>query len=206
METTKQQRFWDRASKGFRLGERAGERHRYLSVKALGLTGGESVLDVGCGAGGEFPLVRQAIGDSGRIFAADFSTKLVRRAQQRVDAAGWSNVEVHHLDATKDPLGDAEFDAALAMTSLSTMPNVDAALDNIYKALKPGGRLFVADVNPSGLWRVIYRRLAGAPGIDVAQRVRHWFDEVDMLNAKVEPVDWRTPAPWYLMVLARKAA
>jgi ubiquinone/menaquinone biosynthesis C-methylase UbiE len=206
METTKQQRFWDQASKGFRLGERLGKSHRYLSVKALGLTDGESVLDVGCGAGAEFPLVRQAIGDTGRIFAADFSPKLVRRAQQRVDEAGWSNVEVRHLDATKDPLGDGEFDAALAMASLSTMPDVDVALDNIYQALKPGGRLFVADVNPSGLFRVLYRKFAGAPGIDVAQRIKHWFDEVDLLDKNVEPVPWRTPAPWYLMVLARKAA
>ncbi|MBP2321712.1 ubiquinone/menaquinone biosynthesis C-methylase UbiE [Kibdelosporangium banguiense] len=203
--TTKQQRFWDRASMGFRVGERAGEPYRYLSVKALGLREGESVLDVGCGAGGEFKLVRQAVGDTGRIFALDFSTKLVNRAQQRVDDAGWSNVEVRHLDATKDSLGDGEFDAALAMTSLSTMPNVDVALDNIYKALRPGGRLFVADVNPSGLFRVLYKRLAGAPGIDVAQRVKHWFDEVDLLDEHVEPVAWRTPAPWYLMVLARKS-
>jgi hypothetical protein len=60
-------------------------------------------------------------------------------------------------------------------------------------------------VNPSGLFRVLYKRFAGAPGIDVAQRIKHRFDEVDMLGKNVEPVPWRTPAPWYLMVLARKS-
>ncbi|MCE7004825.1 methyltransferase domain-containing protein [Kibdelosporangium philippinense] len=122
------------ASRGFRAGEKLGESHRHLSVQALGLTEGESVLDVGCGAGAEFRLVRQAIGDTGRLSAFDFSIPLVERAQHRIDEAGWSNVEVHRLDATTAVLGEADFDAA------------------------------------------------------------------------IRPVPWRTPAPWYLMLLAHKSA
>lgn len=163
---TEQQPAWDRVSGAFPLTERVSGKHRYLSLKVLHLTEGESVLDVGCGDGAEFAQTRGAVGESGRILGVDLSPKLIRRARQRIE---WSNVDTQLLDATQDSLGHEEFDAALAVTALSAMPGVDSTVDNIYKALKPGGRLFVADINPGGLGRFVYTKLAGAPCVDVAQ-------------------------------------
>jgi len=205
MESTRQRRAWDLASYGIGLGERLGESHRHLTVKALGLAAGESVLDVGCGAGGDFALLRGAVGPTGRIVGVEFSPKLARRAGSRIERAGWSNVELRPSDATKDPMGTAEFDAAVANCSLSTMPAIDAALGNIYRALKPGGRLMVWDVNPKGPFRLLYKLLAGAPGIDVSTRVRRRFDEVHMLDGHAEKTAWRTPTPWFMLLLARKS-
>ncbi|MFC9995233.1 class I SAM-dependent methyltransferase [Nocardia sp. NPDC127526] len=205
MGSTRQRRAWDIASYGFGLGELLGANHRHLTVDALGLSPGESVLDVGCGAGHDFGLLREAVGPHGRVVGVEFSPKLAGRARARIAEAGWSNVELRHSDATADPMGDAEFDAAVANCSLSAMPAMDAAIDNIHRALKPGGLLMVWDVNPKGSFRLLYRTLAGAPGVDVSHRIRQRFDDVHMLDGKAQRIAWRSPSPWFLLLLARKA-
>jgi phosphatidylethanolamine/phosphatidyl-N-methylethanolamine N-methyltransferase len=205
MESTRQRRAWDRASYGYGLVERLGAAHRHLTVRALDLDAGESVLDVGCGSGGDLELLQATVGPAGRVVGVEFSPKLARAAGRRIEAADWSTVELRLADATKQPMGTNEFDAAVANCSLSTMPEVDAALDNIYRALRPGGRLMVWDVNPKGPFRLLYRLIAGAPGIDVSTRVQRRFDEVHMLDRNAEPTAWRSPAPWFMLLLAKKS-
>ncbi|GAB4587083.1 hypothetical protein [Nocardia sp. IFM 10818] len=103
----------------------------------------------------------------------------------------------NHRHLTVDALGLSR--------SLSAMPAMDTAIDNIHRALKPGGLLMVWDVNPKGPFRLLYRTLAGAPGVDVSQRIRRRFDDVYMLDGKARRIAWRSPSPWFLLLLARKA-
>jgi ubiquinone/menaquinone biosynthesis C-methylase UbiE len=206
MQTTRQQRFWDRVSgKPFNWTERTGDPHRHLALKALRLTGGEAVLDLGCGRGPDFPVIQPAVGPAGRIVGVDISAKMLAGAQRRIAGHGWTNVELRQADITKDPLGIEEFDAAMAMCSIGATPDIEATLDNLYTALKPGARCYITDFQPGGLMRATYRLLAGAPGKDVASLVRARFDEVDMLDRHAGKRDWPVRTPWFVLLLARKS-
>jgi len=205
MQTTRQQRAWDLASIAMPLGEKLTDRYRILTLKALRLSGGEAVIDVGCGTGSNIKVLQRAVGPTGRIVGTEFSPKMLAQAKRRIAENRWDNVEVRAGDATKDPLGVEEYDAVLAHCSLSAMSDIDAAISNIYRALRPGGKLMVWDVQPRGLFRAAYRLIANAPGEEVAGKVRAVFDHADMLNGNAEPVPWRDGPMWFTLVLATKA-
>jgi len=208
-------RYWNRVSGSTELVERLpwfGE-WPALMRNATGLTEGETVLDLGCGAGSFFGQLREMIGADGELLGIDVAPKMIARAQARIERAGWTNVAARVADAT-DPelpadLGVGRFDAAFAMYSISAMPDIAKAVDLAHAALRPGGRLFVADVRlvPGGkaAWlirflRGAYRRLAGATGEDVVPYLRDRFDTVTVVGRRGEPTE-RQPAHWPPLVL-----
>src|SRR5215813_9089883 len=64
---------------------------RLRAVQALGLRTGDTVIDMACGTGLNFPLLQQAIGPGGRILGVDLTDAMLTRAQARIEANGWSN-------------------------------------------------------------------------------------------------------------------
>jgi ubiquinone/menaquinone biosynthesis C-methylase UbiE len=170
--------------------ERPTDPVRSIAFEQLKLKPGETVLDVGCGVGSIFSGLREAVGPTGRVVGVDNSPKMRRRARRLIDVNGWGNVEVVAGDAARDPLGHNEFGAAVAISSLSAMPDVRAAVGNTFAALRPGGRLFVFDIRivpDKGarlLVRVlhrVYRALAGATGEDVLAELHRIFPSVEVL-------------------------
>jgi ubiquinone/menaquinone biosynthesis C-methylase UbiE len=160
-----------------------------LALQELRLQPGESVLDIGCGPGATLERLREAVGPAGRVVGVDYSPRMVARAQRRVREHGWTNVTVRRADASRESLGDNEFDAAVALASLSAMPDVRAAAALAHDALRPGGRLFVFDMRlvltghlgkrmATRLMRGIYRATSGFTGADVIAELRHSFADV----------------------------
>ena len=76
----------------YRVISRVNEVPRRRASDRLGLTGGETVLEVGCGPGVNFPLVRNRVGSNGRVVGVDISSGMTRRATQRQSEQGWKNV------------------------------------------------------------------------------------------------------------------
>lgn len=144
-------RVWNRWSNWYTLSERDFEPIREQAMDQLQLDPGDSVLDVGCGPGVNFSYLREQIGSSGRIHSIDYAPEMVTKARERVQEAGWENVAVELGEATSADLG-GPYDAAVATLSLSVMPDVDRAVENIHQSLRPGGRLAVVDVGeiPAG--------------------------------------------------------
>lgn len=185
--------------------ERVGGRLYDLAVRHLDLRPGEAVLDIGCGTGAAIVKVREVVGSDGRVVGVDYSPRMLAKAHRKVRDHGWTNVELRQADASRAPHGDAEFDAALALTSLSAMPDVATAVRLAHDALRPGGRLFVFDMRLAGnrrsirLHRAMYRLTAAFTGADVLAELRRTF-------AVVEPVvpDGDT-SDLFTLVLARKA-
>src|SRR5262245_58445678 len=136
-------RLWNVLSRTPRsIGERPTDPVRAIAMQHLHLREGDSVLDIGCGIGSFFSVLRDAVGPSGRVVGADYSPAMLRRAQRLVDEQRWANVDVVRADASRDTLGQDAFNAAVAVSSLSAMPDVHAAVQNAYQALRPGGQLF----------------------------------------------------------------
>src|SRR6202011_4677406 len=72
---------------------------RLRAVQALGLRKGDTVIDMACGTGLNFPLLQQAVGPGGRIVGVDLTDAMLARAQDRIEANSWSNVSLVEADA-----------------------------------------------------------------------------------------------------------
>src|SRR6185369_5755523 len=118
---------------------------RRRAVRALGLREGDTVVDVACGTGQNFPLLEQAIGFEGRIVGVDLTDAMLAQAQQRVEANGWRNVSLAHTDAAAFEF-PAEVDAILSTYALSHLPEPGAVIAHGAAALRPVGRWVVLDL------------------------------------------------------------
>src|SRR5437868_7748922 len=144
-----QRRYWNTvagprwvASPGFR--ERRNQESLALLLARLGLTEGESVLEIGCGTGALTVPVAEAIGERGRLVAVDISEPMLGAARQRVAERGLRNVTLLHGDAQVFAFEPAAFDLATSRMGVMFFADPAAAFRNIGGALKPGGRLAFA--------------------------------------------------------------
>ena len=143
--------------------------HRRRAVRALRLRPGDTVVEIACGTGLNFPLIQQEIGPEGRIVGVDLTDAMLARAKDRVAANGWSNVSLVQSDAA-DFEFPAEVDAILSTYALTQVPDCAAVIAHGAAALSAGGRwavldLKVPDSTPQWLARLgtaTVRRLAGA--------------------------------------------
>ncbi|MEQ1517172.1 MAG: methyltransferase domain-containing protein [Usitatibacteraceae bacterium] len=112
---------------------------RRKAVQALQLSPGGKVLDLGCGSGGSFPFLINAVGATGKVVGVDISPQSCDNARRRVNSNGWTNVDVVEAAAHDVVLTD-QYDAALMFAA----PDVYAsatALDNILPSLKDRARI-----------------------------------------------------------------
>lgn len=80
---------WNRWSNWYQMSEHDVAPIRNQLISALGFLRGDRVLDIGCGPGVNFELIRNAIGATGEVVAIDDSPKMVEKARKRVDTHGW---------------------------------------------------------------------------------------------------------------------
>jgi SAM-dependent methyltransferase len=107
---------------------------------------GETVLDIGCGAGTDLLLAARRVGPSGHAIGIDMTESMRDRARASAVAAGLTNVEVRRGDATALPLPDASVDVIISNGVLNLVPEKDKAFTEIRRVLRPGGRLQLADI------------------------------------------------------------
>ena len=118
---------------------------RLRAVQALGLRAGDSVVDIACGTGLNFPLIEQAIGPDGRIVGVDLTDAMLAQAQHRIETHGWRNVSLVQADAAEWHF-PAEVDAILSTYALSHVPECGAVIAHGAAALSGGGRWVVLDL------------------------------------------------------------
>ncbi len=106
---------------------------------------GESVLDVGCGAGVDLLLAALLVGPEGSAAGLEFSPEMLARARGNAELAGLANARFHQGGAESLPFPDASFDRVLSNGVLNLVPDKERALAEALRVLKPGGRLQVAD-------------------------------------------------------------
>ena len=144
-----QRRYWNTvagprwvASPGFR--ERRNQESLALLLARLSLTGGESVLEIGCGTGALTQPLAAAVGEHGCIVAVDISEPMLGAARQRIAESGLRNVSLLSGDAQVFAFEPAAFDLATSRMGVMFFADPAAAFRNIKGALKPAGRLVFA--------------------------------------------------------------
>jgi arsenite methyltransferase len=120
-------------------------RRRRLVYEALGAEPGDRILDVGCGPGFYASELLDQVGPEGSVVGLDASPQMLAVAAHRSE--GRPNVDFHQADATSLPVEDASFDRAVCVQVLEYVSDVEAGLREIHRALRPGGRAVIWDVD-----------------------------------------------------------
>jgi arsenite methyltransferase len=124
-------------------------RRRHVRA-ALAAAPGERILDIGCGPGFYVRELLDEVGEAGSIVAVDASPDMLGLARHRCEGHG--NVTFREGNATALPVDDGDFDAALCVQVMEYVPDAPAALAEIYRALRPGGRALIWDVCWGTAW------------------------------------------------------
>jgi SAM-dependent methyltransferase len=174
-----QRRYWNTvagprwvAAPGFR--ERRNQESLALLLARLGLAGGESVLEIGCGTGALTLPLADAVGEHGRVVAVDISEPMLGAARQKVGERALKNVTLLSGDAQVFAFEPAAFDLATSRMGVMFFADPAAAFRNIKDALKLGGRLVFA------CWAPLAEN-------------RHWLISYDIALRHLGPPD-PTPA------------
>jgi ubiquinone/menaquinone biosynthesis C-methylase UbiE len=118
---------------------------RRRAVQALGLRAGDSVIDIACGTGLNFPLIEEAIGPGGRLIGVDLTDEMLARARDRIAANGWRNITLVQADAAEFDF-PAQVDAILSTYAMSQVPESAKVIARGAAALSGRGRWVVLDV------------------------------------------------------------
>jgi arsenite methyltransferase len=129
-------------------------RNRFIGVGnpfSLGpIHTGESVLDLGCGAGFDSFIAAQLVGPEGRVVGVDLSPEMLTVARTGQAEAGFPQVKFYQALVEALPFSDTSFDIALSNGVLNLVPDKPAGLREIFRVLRPGGRLQACDIGLVG--------------------------------------------------------
>jgi SAM-dependent methyltransferase len=107
---------------------------------------GDTVLDLGSGAGNDCFVARAETGAEGKVLGVDFTPEMIRKARENADRLGFNNVEFREGDIENLPVSDNSVDVVVSNCVLNLVPNKPAVFGQIMRVLKPGGHFSISDV------------------------------------------------------------
>lgn len=119
----------------------AGNPQPYVDAQA-----GETVLDLGCGAGLDLCLYARQVGPTGKLYGLDLSKPMLDKARDNLRQVGVLNVQWLHAAADAIPLPDGSVDLVTANGIFNLSPDKDAVMREVARVLRPGGRTIFAEI------------------------------------------------------------
>ena len=117
-----------------------------LPVEHAGLDTGQTVLDLGSGAGLDAFVARRAVGDTGHVIGVDMTAEMIARARQNAQDSGYDNVEFRLGEIEHLPVLSDSIDVVISNCVLNLVPDKARAFAEIYRVLRPGGHICISDV------------------------------------------------------------
>jgi len=178
---------------GFRI-----HHYRRQAVNAVQLQSGDTVVEIGCGTGLNFPLLEALeakVGTQGKIIGVDLTDAMLEQARQRVNKHGWANVELIQQDATTFDFPSG-IDGIISSFALSLVPELDVIIHNGYKALKPDKRLAILDLKmPSNwlakLWPLVKPTVEPFAVTDELVARKPWLLMREAMESRFDNMEWR---------------
>lgn len=107
---------------------------------------GDTVIDLGSGAGNDAFIARHETGEAGKVIGIDFTPAMIERARQNAEVRNFNNVEFRQGDIEQMPVADGIADVIVSNCVLNLVPNKDGVIKEIYRVLKPGGHFSISDI------------------------------------------------------------
>ncbi|WP_036250005.1 class I SAM-dependent methyltransferase [Methylobacter sp. BBA5.1] len=126
-------------------------KYRKQAVSALGLNPGDTVVEIGCGTGLNFPYLLEAIGETGRLIGVDFTDAMLEKAREKIYRNRWQNVELVEADAARYEFPDG-IQGVFSTFALTLVPEYEQVINHAARALANGGRLVVTDFKKPDRW------------------------------------------------------
>ncbi len=111
-----------------------------------GVQPGQTVLDIGSGAGIDCFIAAEKVGSTGKVIGLDMTPEMIERARQNAKAAGVTNVEFRFGEAEKMPVEDSSVDWVISNCVINLSPDKPAVFSEIGRILRPGGRISISDI------------------------------------------------------------
>jgi ubiquinone/menaquinone biosynthesis C-methylase UbiE len=136
---------------------------------------GDTVIDLGSGAGNDCFIARRATGEKGKVIGIDFTPAMIEKARINAEKLSFHNVEFRQGDIEYLPVSANMADVVVSNCVLNLVPNKGAVIQEIYRVLKPGGHFSISDIVLNGAlpdkWKTVAELYAGCVSGAVQKQV-----------------------------------
>jgi arsenite methyltransferase len=174
-------------------------------IALAAIKSGETVLDLGSGAGFDCFLAAKKVGPRGRVVGVDMTGEMVERARKNASNGGYTNVEFRKGEIENLPIDDGTIDLIISNCVINLVPNKDKAFKEAFRVLKAGGRLMVSDIVllkrlPDFVKNSIDADVGCVAGASTKDRYLNaiktaGFEDVTVIDESVFPLDCITSDP-----------
>lgn len=117
-----------------------------VPTKFAAMKEGDTVVDLGSGAGNDVFVTRSIVGDKGTVVGIDFTEEMLAKANSNLKKLGYTNVKFEYGDIENIPLKNDFTDVVISNCVLNLVPDKNRAFSEIFRILKPGGHFCVSDI------------------------------------------------------------
>jgi arsenite methyltransferase len=131
-----------------------------VPTRHAALTPGETVLDLGSGAGNDAFIARHEVGPEGRVLGVDMTSEMIAKARANAAKLGYDNVEFRAGQIEQMPVESGSVDIVISNCVLNLVPDKGRAFAEMFRVLRPGGRFCVSDIVATGELPAAVREVA----------------------------------------------